>query len=166
MHSVSKGMGPLLLALSNSHYTRKKRTRAFRPLTGTAKSSQQHLIAARLLPVFRMEQSQPSLPEMKYRHAQLCFSLALLLVWLPAPVVRSKDTLPPTSCSDGAAEKRSHAGTCATQHQAAVCRHKAQTRSRLSLICGFIISKYNIYIMYRDIFKNFIQKQVSTKLNQ
>lgn len=70
----------------------KKRTRAFGPLTGTAKSSQQHLIAARLLPVFRMEQSQPRLPEMKYRHVQLCFSLALLLVWLPAPAVRSEDT--------------------------------------------------------------------------
>lgn len=30
----------------------------------------------------------------------------------------------------------------------------------------FIISKDNIYIKYGNIFKNFIQKQVSTKLNQ
>lgn len=144
----------------------KKKTPAFRPLTGIANSSEQHLITAHLSPVFRMEKSQPSFPEMKYRHAQLYFSLALLLDWLPAPAVRSNDTLPPTSCLDGAAEKRSYAGTCATRRQAAVRRHKPQTRSRLSLICRFIIAKYNIYIMYSDIFKNFIQKQVSTKLNQ
>lgn len=41
-----------------------------------------------------------------------------------------------------------------------------QTQTRLSYICMFIISKYSIYIRYSNTFENFIQKRVSTKLNQ
>lgn len=43
---------------------------------------------------------------------------------------------------------------------------KSQTQARLSYVCMFIISKYSIYIRYSNNFENFIQKQVSTKLNQ